>query len=157
MSIPFVLESLFVGSSILAAATSFMLGQIEVTSTPEVIESAMEMRLIMVPLLGGVFTMLGAVFLNPSIETNHVKIGRACFGVFAAVVTPQVIGWVHPNLKDVGTKPFMLFLIGGVFAFLGFVFSRSVVQGIYNRSGRLAEKALDNAESKYFPPKPPPS
>mgnify|MGYP001613854868 CR=1 FL=1 len=99
--------------------------------------------------------MLGAAFLNPSIETNQVKVGRACVGVFIAIIAPQGIGWVHPGLKDVGTNPFMLLAIGGMFGLLGFILSRALVQGIYNRSDRLAERALDKAERKYLPPKPP--
>lgn len=151
MNIPYALETAFAGVVTLAAsASSLLLAQVDVAPTSQVIESAMELRMIMVPLIGGIIMMLGAVFLNPTIETNHVKVGRACFGVFAAVIAPQMIGWFHPTLKNVGTNPFMLLAVGGVAALLGFVFSRPAVHGIYNRSGRLAEKALDKAEQKYF-------
>ncbi len=155
MTLPYALEAAFTGFvTVASAASTLMLSQIQVSPTPEVIESAMEMRLIMVPLIGGICTMLGAVFLYPGVETTQVKVGRACFGVFAAIVGPQIGGFIHPGLKDLGLNPFVLFLLGGIFAFLSFMFSRSVVQGISNRSDALTRRALDNAEKKYLPPKP---
>jgi hypothetical protein len=140
-------------ASLGVAASSFLLGQVDVSASPAVIESAMEMRLISVPLIGGVLTMLGAVFLNPSAETANIKIGRACFGVFVCLVAPQVLAMVHPSLKDVTTRPLLLLGIGGLAALAGFIFSRPAVVGIYRRSGRLSEEALDRAEAKYLPPK----
>lgn len=150
-----ILEAAFAGAvGLSAAASTLLMTQSEVVPTVQVVQSAMELRLIMVPLIGGAFTMLGGVFLNPSVESAQVKMGRACFGMFAAVVAPQVMGWFHPMFKDVGTNPFMLFMAGGVSAFLGFMLSRSIVQGISARSGRIAENALDRAEARYTP-KPP--
>lgn len=147
-----ILEAAFAGTVTLAtAAGTLLMTQNEVAPSTEVVQSAMELRLIMVPLIGGGLTMLGGVFLNPSVETPQVKIGRACIGMFAAVVAPQTLGWFHPMFKDVGTNPFMLFMAGGISAFLGFALSRAIVQGIYARSGRIAENTLDRAEAKYAP------
>lgn len=156
MSLPFATETLFAGIlSIVTAASASLLAQVPLTTTPEVIESAMEMRLLLVPFLGGALMMLGAAFLNPGIETGQVKVGRACVGVFFAIVAPQLISWIIPGLKAVGTNPFMLLSIGGGAGLVGFILSRSAVQGLYNRSDRIAERALDKAEDKYLPPKPP--
>lgn len=151
-----ILEAAFAGAIAFATAASTLLMSqpAEVVPTVQVVQSAMELRLIMVPLIGGAFTMLGGVFLNPSVETVQIKIGRACIGMFAAVVAPQILGWFHPMFKDVGTNPFMLFMAGGISAFLGFMLSRAIVQGIDSRSGRMAANALDRAEAKYIP-KPP--
>jgi len=158
MSTQHILEAAFAGAvALTTAASTALMSQVEVAPTTEVVQSAMELRLIMVPLIGGAFTMLGGVFLNPSVETPQVKIGRGCIGMFAAVVGPQILGWFHPMFKDVGTNPFMLFMAGGISAFLGFALSRAIVQGIYARSGRIADTALDHAEGKYLPPPANPS
>lgn len=152
MSLPFAVEITFAAVvSLATAASATLLAQVPISGTPEMIESAVETRLLLIPFLGGLLMMLGAAFLNPSIETNQVKVGRACVGIFAAIIAPQLISWLIPGLKDAGTKPFMLLAIGGLSGLLGFVLSRSGVQGLYNRSDRLAERALDQAEKKYFP------
>lgn len=155
MSLPFAIEITFAAIvSIATAASASLLAQAPLNPSPEVIQSTMETRLILTPFIGGMLTMLGAAFLNPSEETNQVKVGRACVGIFISIIAPQFFGWLHPGLKDVGTNPFMLLTIGGLSALLGFILSRAAVQALYNRSGRLAERALDKAEGKYLP-KPP--
>lgn len=141
--------SLFTLSSILLATMD------PSVTTPEVLESAAQMRLLLVPLIGGLFTMGGAVFLNPVEETLRIKIGRALIGLFICVVAPQVLVFFLPSWGDINTNPFMLFLIGGLAAFPGFILSRSFVSGIFSRSDRIAGEMLDKGEQKYMPKKTP--
>ncbi len=152
-SFPFMIENFAAGVAASSIALSgILLATMDPTlSTPDMIEAAIETRLLLVPLMGGIFTMGGAVFLNPTVETIQVKIGRAFIGLFACIVAPQFMSLWHPALKDIALKPIMLLLTGGVAAFLGFIFSRPFVQGLYDRSRRISDEALNKAEKKYLP------
>lgn len=127
-----------------------LLATMDPTATaPEVVASAIEMRLLLVPLIGGVFTMGGAIFLNPTPETIHVKIGRAFLGMFACIIAPQLISLIHPYLKEVTTKPILLLAVGGVGAFAGYILASPIVRKIYERSDRVSADILDRAEKKF--------
>lgn len=150
--LPYAMETMFTTVlSVAVAASITLLAQTPVISEPDAMHSVIEMRLIMVPLIGGILTMLGAVFLNPSVETAQIKVGRACFGVFVGILSPQLFGWFHPGLKEIGTNPFMLLSIGGVSALVGFIMSRPAVHWLYNRSPKIVDRALSKAEDRYIP------
>lgn len=145
--IPHFLDSIAgFAASLLATASSVLITQ----TTTEAFEASIETRLLLLPLIGGILCMGGAVFLNPNPETMRINVGRAFIGLFACVVTPQVIAMIHPGIKEVTMKPFMLLLIGGVAAGLFYIISRPLIQGLYGRSARLSETALDAAEKRYF-------
>lgn len=146
--------ALAAGTSLLAV-TGLLLAAMDPTVTsPEIVESAAQLRLLLVPLVGGMFTMGGAVFLNPAEETLRIKVGRALIGLFICVVAPQVLVFFFPSWGGINTNPFMLFLIGGLAAFPGFILSRSFVSGIFNRSDRIAGEVLDKGEQKYLKKSP---
>ena len=109
-------------------------------------EDAIELRLLLIPLIGALIASGGFIMLNPNPETRRIVIGRAMFAVFSGVAAPQVLSAVHPSLAALSSKPMPLLMAGGIIAGITYVLSKPFATGFYNRSERIAARELDRLE-----------
>lgn len=141
-----VLDAVVVGTvSVLAAATPLL----AVTGDAQ---ADNEMRLLLLPLIGAVLASGGLIMLNPNPETRRITIGRSIFGLLVGVISPQIIGMLHPALADLALRPMVLVAAGAVFAALAFVLSRPFTSEFYARAEGIARREAERLEEKYSPP-----
>lgn len=146
--IPHVLDCIIVcGSTSLLAASQLLLAD---TVTAET--TSEDMRLLLLPLIGGMIVSGGLIMLNPNPETRRITIGRAFLGLFFGVLAPQIFASFHPALGALGNKPFLLLLVGGVASGLAYVLSKPFANQLYARSERIAAREANRLEGKFSPP-----
>ena len=144
-----ILDSVVISTATTMAATAPLL------LTDSAAAHAVEMQLLLLPLIGATFVAGGMVMLNPAAETRRIVIGRSMFAIFFAVVAPQIIGFMHPALAAALVKPFLLLFSGGVTAGVVYVLSKPFTGELYKRAEGVAEREADRLEQAYSPVIPP--
>lgn len=143
--IPHCVDVIIVGVSAAATAlSSVVLAQAPADSTAQ----AIELQLLLLPLIGSLLVSGGMIMLNPNPETRRVTIGRGIFALFFGVLVPQVIGLFHPSLHEVAVKPAVLILAGGCISGLVYVVSKPFTRELYARAEKHAKRAADELEKK---------
>jgi hypothetical protein len=105
-----------------------------------------ELRLVLLPLIGGVIVSGSLIMLNPQPETRRIVIGRALIALFLSVVLPQTLGYFFPVLAAMVRKPMPLLMAGGVISGLTYVISKPFTRELYNRAEGVAKKQADRLE-----------
>lgn len=116
--------------------------------TPEAMASRV---LILMPLIGSVVIMGGAIMLNPSLETRKITIGRAFFGLLFGVGGPYAISslleyWNMLGLQRLLLQPGMLLFEGVFLSWVAFWLSRPFTRRFYERSDAMAGREVDRIE-----------
>lgn len=143
--IPHCVDVIIVGVSAAATAlSSVMLAQAPADTAAQ----AIELQLLLLPLIGSLLVSGGMIMLNPNPETRRVTIGRGIFALFFGVLVPQVIGLFHPSLHEVAVKPAVLILAGGCISGLVYVLSKPFTRELYERAEGHAKKAADALEKE---------
>ncbi len=143
--IPHCVDVIIVGVSAAATAlSSVMLAQAPADTAAQ----AIELQLLLLPLIGSLLVSGGMIMLNPNPETRRVTIGRGIFALFFGVLVPQVIGLFHPSLHEVAVKPAVLILAGGCISGLVYVVSKPFTRELYARAEKHAKRAADELEKK---------
>lgn len=99
--------------------------------------------LILMPFIGAVVIMGGAIMLNPDVETRKVTIGRGLFGLLFGCAGPYAGSALmeYWNLEGVGklwVQPGMLLFEGATLAFIAFWLSRPFTRRFYEASDAMA-------------------
>jgi hypothetical protein len=115
---------------------------------PDEINYYNELRLLLIPLIGSMLVSGGMIMLNPHPETRRIVIGRSIFALFAGVVAPQLLGFVHPAIQAVALRPIMMLVIGGASSGLAYAISRPFCSGLYARAERVTKNTQDALEAK---------
>lgn len=107
--------------------------------------------LILLPLIGALVIMGGAVMLNPDVETRKVTIGRGFFGLFFGAVGPYAMTallqyWNLDGLGKLWIHPGMLLFEGGSMAWFAFWLSRPFTKRFYEASDKMAAREVERLE-----------
>lgn len=105
-----------------------------------------ELRLLFIPLIGGLIMSGGLILLAPSIETRRVTVGRAIIGLFFGSALPSLAALIYPPLEHIVIHPVALLIGGGLATGFFFVLSRPFVRRFYHRSDDIAKDAVDAVE-----------
>ncbi len=105
-----------------------------------------ELKLLLLPLIGGMIVSGGMIMLNPTPETRKIVIGRAAIALFLASCAPQFCAILFPTWAIFLSHPIILFGAGGVLSIFFYALSRPFAEGIYQRSRTLSNIALNEVE-----------
>ncbi len=105
-----------------------------------------ELKLLLLPLIGGMIVSGGMIMLNPTPETRRIVIGRAAIALFLASCTPQIGAILFPSWANLLSHPIILFGSGGVLSLFFYAMSRPFAETLYQRSKALSNTAMDEIE-----------
>lgn len=137
------------GSIMLTASAGVLLNDPEHSAS-----NAVEVQLLLLPLIGSSFACGALILLNPAPETRRIVIGRAIAALLFGVTLPQVIGMLHPSLEHLSVKPVVLVLSGALFSSIAYVLSKSFTREMYARADGIAKREAERLEKKYSPEDP---
>lgn len=124
---------LLFGTIILGSATSLL------ASTPEDIE----MRLLLLPLIGASLLGWATIMMNPQKETRNLTIGRSIFALFIGTLMPSFAALFHRDIQTLVYQPVLLLLVGGTTSMVVYILSKYFVRHLYERAERDAVKLAD--------------
>lgn len=110
------------------------------------VEQTIEMRLLLIPLVGAMIIAGGMIMLNPKPETKRIVVGRALFALFFGTLLPQLVSYFVPVLKDVALKPAFLLALGGCVAGVAYVLSKPFCGRLYQRADHIADQQVKRLE-----------
>lgn len=107
--------------------------------------------LLLMPLIGAVVIMGGAVMLNPAMETRKITIGRALFGFLFGVGGPSALSsileyWAMIGLQKLMLAPGVLLFEGAAIAWVAFWLSKPFCRGFYERADAMANREIRRLE-----------
>lgn len=143
-----ILDSCIVSiTAVSTAAAGLVLNE----STQSAAINRVELQLLLLPLIGSMVVSGGMIMMNPTLEGRNITIGRGIFALFFGVLSPQLIGMLHPSLETLSVKPLVLVMTGGIIAGLVFVLSKPFTNELYKRAGLIAKREADRLEAKLSP------
>lgn len=131
--------------AMLAAGAASLL--LEGASGP-VAADEIEMRIVLLPLMGATFVSGALIMLNPQPETRRIVIGRAILALFFGVVVPQLLGAINPWFLQFAKKPMPLLFAGGLIAGITYIMSKPFTRELYRRAEGKAKELVDKLEEK---------
>lgn len=105
-----------------------------------------ELKLLLVPLMGGVFTCWGAILLNPEQETRRIVVGRALIGICFGCPTPLIVGYIYSPIQSLFSHAIVLMPAGGLATAFFYILSRLLFARAYLRSRFVAAALVARGE-----------
>lgn len=138
-----ILDAVIVTATTLASAAALaLIDPAGAAATPDDIE----LRLLLLPLIGALIVSGGLIMLNPQPETRRIVIGRAMFALFFGVCGPQALCAMFSSLTPFARKPMPLLMLGGMIAGLAYVISKPFCAELYRRAQGVAKAQADRLE-----------
>lgn len=134
--------------TITTAATTLIASLLISESSGTLPRDVNELRMLLLPLLGGLIMSGGLMMLNPNPETRRITIGRGIIALFLGSAVPSIFALIYPPLEYVVIHPIALLFWGGIATGIIYVLSRPFTARLYERSDAISRRLEHQLEKR---------